>query len=74
MTRATMKRSVVRRYKVLTPAAQEVIYAALALRDEGGWIFRYARDDVKYQIVDIRKMKRLEKALQIFKPLKGTRP
>ena len=42
---------------------QEVLWAALALRDEKGWIFRYARDDVKYQIVDIKKMKRLEKAL-----------
>jgi hypothetical protein len=49
---------------------QEVLWAALALRDEKGWIFRYARDSVKYQIVDIKKMKRLEKALQRYKPLK----
>lgn len=62
----------IKRFKVLTPAAQEVVYAALALRDEKGWIFRYSRDDVKYQIVDIKKMKRLEKALQRLKPLKGS--
>lgn len=67
-----MTKLVVKRYKILTPAAKEVLYAALALRDDRGWIFRYARDDVKYQIVDIKKMKRLEKALQRFKPMKGS--
>lgn len=50
--------------------AREVLWAALALRDEKGWIFRYARDNVKYQIVDIKKMKQLEKALQRYKPIK----
>jgi hypothetical protein len=59
----------VRKYKVMTPEAKEVLSAALALRDKEGWIFRYARDDVKYQIVDIKKMKRLEKALERYKPL-----
>ena len=62
----------VKRYRVLSKEAQEIIYAALALRDERGWIFRYARDDMKYQIVDIKKMKRLEKALERYKPLKGS--
>lgn len=56
----------------LKNSEREVLRAALALRDEKGWIFRYARDDVKYQIVDIKKMKRLEKALQRYKPLKGS--
>jgi len=60
-----------RRYPILTKEAQAVLKAALALRDERGWVFRYARDNVKYQIVDIKKMKRLEAALQSYKPLKG---
>ncbi len=59
-----------KRYKILTKEAQAVLYAALALRDEKGWCFRYSRDDVKYQIVDIKKMKRLEKALQRYRPIK----
>lgn len=64
----------VKRYKILTPAAKEVLYAALALRDECGWIFRYARDNVKYQIVDIKKMKRLEAALERYKPSAPKQP
>lgn len=66
----TLKGAKKRVYKIMTREAQEVLYAAIALRDERGWVFRYARDDAKYQIVDIRKMKRLEKALQRYKPIK----
>jgi hypothetical protein len=58
--------------RTLKGDAIEVLHAALALRDEKGWIFRYSRDDVKYHIVDVKKMKRLEKALQRYKPLKGS--
>lgn len=61
-------KSTVKRYKLLTKEAQEVLYAALALRDKKGWCFLYARDDVKYQIVDIKKMKRLEKAPERYAP------
>lgn len=71
MTGRSLTDATKRTYKILTPAAKEVLAAALALRDEKGWCFRYARDDVKYHIVDVKKMKRLEKALERYKPLKG---